>query len=326
MTEPCSKIVLAGGTGYLGRLLSGWYVRRGWDVVVLTRKPVLGGTSGRFVIWNGRTIGDWTAELEGARAVINLAGRSVNCRYHRRTRREILCSRVDSTRVIRDAIRACHNRPQVWLNASTATIYKHSLDVDMDEANGVIAGTTSVRDEFSVQVAQAWERELFEGDTPGTRRVALRMAMVLGNERGSVLPVLRRLARLGLGGPMAGGRQFVSWIHETDLCRCVDRLIEREHIDGPVNIAAPYPITNGDMMRILRKASHAPLGLPATRWMLEVGALILRTETELMLKSRRVVPGRLLADGFEFCYPTFQSAIDGIMHGDQRPSVANRVA
>ena len=246
--------------------------------------------------------------MEGAEAVINLAGRSVNCRYNAKNRRDILESRIFPTRALGRAIAQCRQPPRVWLNASTATIYRHSFDRVMDES-GEIAGTREAKDEFSVEVAQAWEKAFAEAQTPATRHVALRMTMVFSPRPGTVFRVLRRLVKRGLGGSMAGGKQFVSWIHEEDFCRAVEWLIGRDDLCGPVNLAAPNPLPNREMMAALRRACGMPIGLPAARWMLEVGAFFMRTETELMIKSRRAVPGKLVASGFEFKYPNFEEAV-----------------
>jgi hypothetical protein len=259
--------------------------------------------------WDGKSLGEWAKLVDGADVVVNLAGRSVNCRYHARNRRLILESRVNSTRVLGEAIAQCAQPPRVWLNASTATIYKHSIDRPMDEATGEIGATPEANDAFSVEVARAWEQALNQARTPDTRKVALRTAMVLGNGRNSVLPVLRLFARFGLGGKMASGRQFVSWIHEVDFCRAIEWLIAREDFIGPVNLAAPNPVPNREMMECVREVCRAPFGLPATRWMLELGAFFLRTETELIIKSRRVVPTRLMAAGFQFRFPHLREAL-----------------
>jgi|ERR1044071_2623619 uncharacterized protein (TIGR01777 family) len=235
-----------------------------------------------------------------------------NCRYHARNRREILDSRVDSTRVIGEAIRRCAKPPSVWLNASTATIYKHTYGEAWDE-NGVIVATPEAKDEFSIEVATAWERELDEAHTPATRKIAMRMAMVLGAGKNSVFPVLRRLARVGLGGRMGSGRQFVSWIHEIDYCRAVEWLITHDELSGGINLASPNPLPNDEMMRVLRKACGTRFGLPAANWMLEVGAFFLRTETELLIKSRRVIPRRLIDSGFEFRFPAIRGVFDNLL-------------
>src|SRR5207245_3102884 len=282
------RIVVSGGSGFIGRLLAHKLVAGNYDVVVLTRSPRAPAEAVRHVRWDVRTLGRWTEGLDGARALINLAGRSVNCRSNDRNKREILESRVDSTRVLGEAIARCKHPPPVWLNASTATIYKHTFDRPMDEATGVIASTPEAKDAFSIDVARAWEQTLNGAHTPATRKVALGPAMVLAPTEGGVFRVLRRLTRYGLGGPVAGGNQFMSWIHEDDFCRAVEWLIGRDDVSGPVNVASPNPIPHREMMRILRRECHVPFGLPATRWMLEVAAFVHRTDAELILKSRRV--------------------------------------
>jgi hypothetical protein len=311
MTQPLRKMVLAGGSGFLGRLLADWFRPLNWDVVVLTREPCA-AMPARAVLWDGETGGDWAGELEGATALVNLAGRSVNCRYHAQNRRAIVRSRLDSTRALGEAVAGCMRPPKVWLNSSTATIYKHSFDRPMDEASGLIAGTPEAKDVFSVEVAKAWEAAFAEAAAPATRKVALRTAMVLSTYPHTVYRVLRRLVRSGLGGAMGGGRQFVSWLHQTDFCRAVEWVIEHDELAGPVNLAAPEPLPNRDVMSTLRVVCHVPFGLPATRWMLEIGAVALRTETELIINSRRVVPARLLEAGFQFRFPDFRSAVEDL--------------
>ncbi len=306
------KLVIAGGSGFLGRLLVDWFARAGCDVVVLTRRWATAVGPARAVVWDGRTLGAWEGELDGSTALINLAGLSVNCRYHARNRHAILASRVDSTRILGRAIRSCENPPKVWLNSSTATIYKHSYDRAMDEHTGTIGGTPEAKDVFSVDVAQAWEEEFNRASAPDTRKVALRMAMVFSTTPGTAYRILRRLVCLGLGGAMDGGRQYASWIHETDFCRAVEWLIDRDGFAGVVNLAAPQPVTNRDLMRTIRAACNVPFGLPATRWMLELGALVARSETELIIKSRRVVPARLTEEDFEFRFPDLRSAVEDL--------------
>lgn len=303
------RIVIAGGAGFLGRVVAKYFSAKGREVVVLTRSPKGNVDGGREVEWDAETLGRWAQELDGAEAVINLTGRTVNCRYNAKNRREIMDSRVNSTRVIGEAIGKCAKPPRVWLNASTATIYKHTFGPAHDE-NGEIGATLEAQDEFSIDVARAWERTLEDAKTPATRKVALRAAMVLGTGENSVFPMLRRLTRLGLGGRMGSGRQYVSWIHERDFCRAVEWIMAREEFTGPVNVAAPNPVTNAEMMGILREVVGAPLGigLPAAEWMLAVGAFVLRTEVELIIKSRRVAPLRLLESGFEFQLPTIREA------------------
>jgi uncharacterized protein (TIGR01777 family) len=302
------RLILAGGSGFLGQALAKHFQALGWEVVVLTRSPKPGRPA-REVAWDAETVGDWTRELDGATAVINLTGRSVDCRYNAYNRRLILESRVNSTRAIGQAIAQCSQPPGVWLNASSATIYRHTFGPAWDESGTDFAPTPAVKDQFSLEVIHPWERALREAPTPRTRKLALRTTMVLGHGRNSVFPVLCRLARLGLGGRMGSGEQFVSWLHEVDFCRAVEWLIEHNEISGAVNLAAPNPVTNTEMMRSFRELIGAPFGLPATEWMLEIGAVFLRTETELILKSRRVVPGRLLKSGFTFRFPTMREAI-----------------
>ncbi|HXJ57978.1 MAG TPA: TIGR01777 family oxidoreductase [Verrucomicrobiae bacterium] len=319
------KLIIAGGSGFLGRALAAYFHELACDVCVLTRTPTSDSTpppdlppaNCRKRWWDGRTLGEWANELEDATALVNLAGRSVDCRYHARNRRLIMDSRVESTRVLGEAVARCARPPKVWLNSSTATIYKHSLDTPRDEA-GLVGATPEAKDAFSIEVAQAWERTFAAAVVPRTRKVALRTAMVLG-QQGGVFPALCRLARCGLGGPMATGKQFVSWIHELDFCRAVEWLIQHHEIDGIVNLAAPGPLPNREMMSIVRRACSVPFGLPAGQWMLEVGAFFIRTETELIIKSRRVIPGRLLTAGFDFWFSEFSQAIEDLLQRQRRP-------
>jgi uncharacterized protein (TIGR01777 family) len=306
------RIILAGGSGFLGGELAKHFTALGWEVVLFTRSPKSRTDSVREVAWDARTLGNWARELDGATAIVNLTGRSVNCRYNAKNRREILDSRVNSTRVVGEAIAQCKNPPCVWLNSSTATVYKHTFSKPHDESSREMDSAKDAKDAFSVDVAQAWERALNEAVTPRTRKVALRTAMVLGFGENSVFPVLRRLTRFGLGGKQGSGKQFVSWIHEEDFCRAIEWVISNEELAGPVNLCAPNPLTNAEMMKTFREVCGAPFGLPATEWMLEIGAFFLRTETELIFKSRRVVPGRLLESGFKFRFPLFRDALENL--------------
>ncbi|MEQ7125078.1 TIGR01777 family oxidoreductase [Actinopolymorpha sp. B11F2] len=311
------KVVIPGGTGQVGRILSRALVRSGHQVVVLSRGDGRGLAPGvRHESWDGRTQGAWTKELDGCDAVINLAGRSVSCRYTESNLRAMMDSRVDSTRAVGEAIEQATTPPRVWLQMSTATIYAHRFDAPNDEATGIIGGTESDVPgywAFSVEIAKAWERTQDQADTPHTRRVALRTAMVMSPDRGGVFDVMLRMVRLGLGGPVAGGAQYVSWIHEQDMVRAVDLLIRRDDLAGPVNLAAPEPLPHRDFIRALRSAWGTRLGLPATRWMAELGAYVIRTDTELLLKSRRVVPGRLRDAGFSFDFPHWAGAAEDLV-------------
>jgi len=303
------KVIIPGGTGQVGTILARAFLRDGNEVVVLSRKPVT--APWRVVAWDAHTLGNWASEFDGADVIINLAGRSVNCRYTPENRRTIIESRVHSTRVVGEAIAHAVRPPAVWLQASTATIYAHRYDAPNDETTGILGGSETHAPDtwrFSIEVATAWERALDEAKVPRTRKVKLRSAMTMSPDPDGVFDVLLGLARQGLGGRAGDGRQFVSWIHDQDFIRAIHYLIEHDALEGPVNLAAPHPVPNAEFMRALRDAWGIRFGLPANKWMLEIGAFFLRTETELILKSRRVVPGRLLQEGFAFNFPTWPEA------------------
>ncbi|MFE6174907.1 TIGR01777 family oxidoreductase [Streptomyces sp. NPDC056464] len=311
------KIVIPGGTGQVGTILNRALSGAGHEVVVLTRRPTRDGE----VRWDGETWGPWAEEIDGSDVVINLAGRSVSCRYTPANLQAMMDSRVHSTEIVGEAIANAARPPAVWLQMSTATVYAHRFDAPNDEATGVIGGAESDVPgywSYSVEIARAWERAQEEAGTPHTRKVALRSAMVMSPDRDGVFDVLLRLARLGLGGPVAGGGQYVSWIHDRDFVRAVQFLIERDDLAGPVNLAAPEPLPQRAFMRALRSAWGVPVGLPATKWMAELGAFALRSDTELLLKSRRVVPGRLLAEGFGFEYPGWPEAAGDLVRRRRR--------
>lgn len=306
------KIVIPGGTGQVGALLSRAFLARGYDVVLLSRG---GASTARVVTWDGRTLGPWASELDGSDVVINLAGRTVNCRYTEENLKAMLDSRVDSTRVVGLAIEKAQHPPKVWLQMSTATIYSHRFDAPNDEASGMVGGDEPDAPKYwkrSIEIAQAWEQAQADAKTPSTRKVALRTSMVMSPDRGGIFDVLLGLTRVGFGGPIAGGKQFLSWIHGDDFVRAVEFLIERSDLEGAINLTAPDPLPQRDFMAALRIASGTRLGLPATRWMAEVGAFFLRSDTELTLKSRRVVPGRLLAAGFSFKFPQWPNAAQNL--------------
>ena len=304
------KIIIPGGSGQVGTLLARAFLADGHEVVVLSRR--MREAAWKMVRWDGETVGDWQREFDGSDVVINLAGRSVNCRYHAANRRAIVESRVKSTRAVGQAIANANRPPRVWLQASTATIYADRYDAANDERTGIIGGDEpGVPDtwKFSIDVAKAWEQAAEEASTPATRLVLLRSAMTMSPDRGGICDVLLGLVRRGLGGTCGSGRQFVSWIHERDFVRAIYWLIEYD-LTGPVNLTSPNPLPNADFMRALRRAWGTRIGLPASRWMLEGGAILMRTETELILKSRRVVPGRLLEAGFKFEFPTWPEAAE----------------
>jgi uncharacterized protein (TIGR01777 family) len=295
------RVVIPGGTGQVGTVLARAFHQRGDDVTVLSRNAQ--AAPWRVVSWNAETLGDWTSEIEGADVVINLAGRSVNCRYNDENRRLIKESRVKSTQVVGEAISRASHPPRLWLQASTATIYAHRLDVPNDEETGILGGSEPNAPDtwrFSIDVATSWEQALKQSATPNTRRIAMRSAIMMNPDPASPFAALLQLVKLGLGGAAGDGRQYMSWIHDRDFTSALLWLIEHEDLEGPINVAAPNPLPNSEFMRVLRSAWGMPFGLPATEWMLELGAFILQSETELILKSRRVVPTRLLQSGFDF--------------------------
>jgi uncharacterized protein (TIGR01777 family) len=311
--QPRLKIVLAGGSGQIGQGLVPMLVDAGHEVVIVSRNPAAGVV--RTVAWDAKTVGDWAQEVEGADVLVNLAGRSVNCRYTRANRLEIMDSRVDATVALGNAITQTSRPPRVWLQASTATIYAHRHDAANDEHTGILGGGERDVPEtwrFSTNVARAWEAAAQQFDVPRTRLVLLRSAMVMSPRRGGIFDVLLGLVRRGLGGRVAGGRQYVSWIHHEDFARALLWLVERDDLRGAVNIAAPGPMPQADFMAALRAAWGAHVGLPATRWMAEIGAFVMRTETELVFKSRRVVPTRLLESQFTFRHPAWPQAADDL--------------
>ena len=308
------KVVIPGGSGLLGQAAARAFVSEGHEVVVLSRGRM--APVGRTVPWDGSHQGPWAGEVDGADLVLNLAGRSVNCRYTARNLDEMMASRIDSTRAVGEAIAAAARPPSVWLQMSTATIYAHRFDAPNDEATGIIGGAepgVPAHWEYSVRIALRWEQTLAEADTPRTRKVAMRTAMVMSAQRGGVFDVLLGLVRRGMGGAAAGGRQFVSWIHESDWVRAVRHLYAHPTLSGEINVTSPNPLPYRDLMRATREAWGVGFGIPAARWMLEVGALMLGTESELILKSRRVIPGRLLDDGFGFEFPDWPAAAQDLV-------------
>jgi uncharacterized protein len=303
------KIVIPGGSGQVGTVLARAFQHDGHEVVVLGRHPR--PAPWRIVPWDTETKGEWASELDGADVVINLAGRSVNCRYNAKNRESILRSRVLSTRVVGEAIAAARRPPRAWLQASTATIYAHRIDAPNDEETGILGGDEPDAPDtwrFSIAVVKAWEREMDQAEVPGTRKVKMRSAMILSPDRGGIFDTLLMLVRRGLGGTAADGRQYISWIHDSDFVRAVRWIIDQQEFEGAINLSAPNPVPNAEFMRELRRAWGAPIGLPATKWMLEVGSFFMRSETELILKSRRVIPGVLTKRGFAFQFPNWPEA------------------
>ena len=304
------KIIIAGGSGQVGRALIRHFLKKGHEIVLLSRKQQ-DIPNVKTAIWDGVNLGEWTQEIEGSDVVINLAGRTVNCRYTKTNLTQMMDSRVNSTNVIGQAIEKATTPPPTWLQMSTATIYAHRFDAPNDEHTGIIGGKESDVPDYwgySVEIAQAWEKTQQQANTPKTRKVAMRTAMVMTPDKEGIFDVLYNLTRWGLGGTIAGGRQFISWIHEYDFIQALEVLIENKGITGPVNLCAPNPLPQKDFMAQLRKAGNISIGLPATKWMVEIGAFFMRTDTELVLKSRQVIPKRLLDLGFQFQYSHWDKA------------------
>ncbi len=303
------KIVIPGGSGQVGTALAKAFHSDGHEVVVLGRTPEQ--CEWRTVAWDGNTFGPWANDIDGSDVVINLAGRSVNCRYSDENRRQIMDSRVDSTRIVGEAISKATSPPSVWLQSSTATIYAHSFDHANDDLTGIIGGHEPDAPDtwnFSINVAKNWEHATNEADTPRTRKVLMRSAMTMGPAHGGIFDTMLGIVRFGLGGTAASGKQYISWIHEDDFIRSVYWLIEHDSLAGPINISSPNPLPNREFMRIFREAWGTRIGLPAFEWQLAIGAFFMRTETELILKSRRVVPKLLTDSGFMFEFPDWEMA------------------
>jgi len=308
------KIVIPGGTGQVGTVLARAFHGDGHDVVVLGRHAK--DFPWRFAKWDGETIGEWSNEIDGSDVVINLAGRSVNCRYNDENRRRMMDSRVNATRIVGEAITLSSRAPKVWLQASTATIYAHRFDAPNDDVTGILGGHESDAPDtwnFSIDVATSWERVTNEANTPNTRKVLMRSAMIMSPDRDGIFDTLLKLVRFGLGGTAASGRQYISWMHDLDFIRSVYWLIEHEELSGPINLASPNPLPNREFMRIFRDAAGVPFGLPAFEWQLAIGAFLMRSETELILKSRRVVPRLLTKSGFEFEFPDWKEAAEDLV-------------
>lgn len=292
------KIIIAGGTGFLGENLEKYFTEKGHQVYIFTRNP----QRKNEIYWDAQTVGEWKNSLEKADVLINLTGKSVDCRYHEKNKQEIYSSRINSTKILQKAVDECSEKPKIWLNASSATIYVHSENNLNTEENGIIG------DDFSMNICKSWEKEFFAVKNEEIRKVALRTSIVLGNN-GGAFPKLKMITKLGLGGKQGRGNQMVSWIHIEDFCKAVEWIIRNETISGAVNITAPDPLSNENMMKKLRHKIKVPFGLNAPVWQLEIASLFLNTETELLLKSRNVYPEKLIKNGFQFSYPTFNEAI-----------------
>lgn len=300
------KIILAGGSGSIGQKLAMYYSNLANEVIILSRTPQAAAGNIRTVIWDGRTLGDWADGLDNADMLINLCGKSVNCRYTARNRQAIIDSRVGPTQTLAEAINRLTAPPKLWINFASATIYRHAQNRPQDELTGDIGYG------FSIDVCRQWEDAFFKADTPGVRKIALRTSIVL-SKSGGAFPLLVRTTNLGLGGRAGHGQQMVSWVHEHDVARATEWLFEHGDIDGIVNCTAPNPLKNIEMMKALRNACGIPIGLPAPRWLLAMAAPIIGTEPELLLKGRWSQPARLTSSGFKFHYADFDSSVNDLL-------------
>ena len=312
------KIIIAGGTGFIGQELCNYFGTEN-NIIILTRqlpdqktnafgknsinKAVLQNIS--YVKWDGITTGKWTATIEGSDIVINLTGKTVNCRYNEKNKKEIFDSRTNAVKALGQAIQQATVPPKLWINAASATIYPHATDTPRDE------NFTDFVDDFSVQVCRLWEKTFYEQRTPFTRKVALRMAINLGD--GGVMIPYFNLLKFGLGGRQGSGKQMYSWVHVTDTCRMIAWIAEHTELEGTFNCVSPNAVTNDTFMKTLRQQTGCVIGLPAYQWMLAIGAKLIGTETELILKSRWVLPTRISASGFTFKYPVLKDAFEEII-------------
>lgn len=301
-----NKIILAGGAGSLGTKLAEYYSDKAKEIVILSRKPKASQGNIRTVVWDAKTAGDWVTELDGSDILINLCGKNVNCRYTEKNKAEILSSRLIPTRLLGEVIAKAENPPALWLNAASATIYRHAEDRPQNEETGEIGYG------FSIDVCKQWEQTLFEQQTPETRKVALRIGIVL-SRNGGAFPALCNLVKFGLGGKQGDGRQYVTWVHEQDVAAITEWTYDHPEINGAVNVTSPNALPNTDVMRIIRDTYGIPVGLPSPKWLLEIGAAIIGTETELVLKSRWVYPKLLLDSGYQFQYPEAAHAIHDLL-------------
>lgn len=291
------RVVLAGGTGFVGQHFQKRFTELGYDVKIISRQS-------QHISWDNKQA--MIDTLEDADMLINLAGKSVDCRYTTKNKREILKSRIVTTNALGNALLACDNPPPIWFNASTATIYRHAEDKPMSEKTGEI-GTG-----FSVYVAKEWESAFFAFNLPHTRQIALRIAIVLG-DHGGVMEPFKNLVKYGLGGAQGSGDQMFSWLHVEDLFNIVLFLKDQENLSGVFNCSSPYPVTNRELMTQLRESMNIKIGLPSPKWLLEMGARFINTETELILKSRWVIPEKLMQEGFKFEYEKIETALKQIV-------------
>jgi uncharacterized protein len=300
-----SKLVIAAGTGFLGEVLIKYFKCKYDEIIILSRQKKPNQDNVSYVVWNGYSFGDWCEALKQCDVLINLTGKSVNCRYTEKNKKEILDSRLNANRVLGEALESIQHQPEVWINAASATIYEASFDRPNTEANGIIG------DDFSMNVCKAWEQSFFEMKNAAKRMIAMRIAIVLGSNGGAYTE-LERITKMGLGGKSGSGKQMVSWVHVTDFARMVEWLIQNSDAEGIYNCSAPHPITNAELMTQLRKKLKVGIGIPSPAWLLEIGTFFLSTESELVLKSRFVLPERAIQEGFDFKFKTIDQALTNI--------------
>lgn len=300
------KIILAGGNGYLGSVLANYYRDLTEEIIILSRKSQTAVGNVKTLLWDGITEGEWKAEMEGADLLVNLCGKNVNCRYTDKNKKEIISSRVNPTKLLSQVIGNLVQPPKLWITITSATIYRHAEDRPQDEETGEIGNG------FSIDVCKRWEEEFFSARTPHTRKIALRMGIVFGYADGA-FPRLLNLVKCGMGGKQGNGQQYVSWIHEQDAARCTEFLMDQEELNGIINCTAPEPLKNAILMKHIRESYGASFGLPAPTWLLGLGAVVIGTEVELILKSRWVLPKRLIDNGYVFLFPKAEEAIQNIL-------------
>lgn len=296
-------ILIAGGTGFIGQTLEKYFSNKGYMVKILSRNP----KRENEILWDAKTINDtWVSHLENLDVLINLTGKTINCRFTDANKKAIKQSRIIATELLGKAIDTCKNPPKLWMNSSTTSIYKEAFTEERTEKSTVFGN------DFEAEVATVWEKAFYKTKNPKTRKIVIRTSIVFGENDGAFVP-LKKLTQFGLGGKQGSGKQIVSWIHKTDFARAVDFLIHKEDANGAFNFCVPKPTDNASMMRDFRKVMHVPIGIPSPKFILKIGAYFMKTEPELILSSRNVVPKKLLQSGFTFKFPTITTAIKDLI-------------